>query len=170
MTSAWIAPEQKSFFGGMSMLNCLAVGVGGFVGAVLRYLVSMIPLDKTGSFPVNTLLINVRQRGKKSAQCEKSAHWADFFDCNAGRYRGRSVLFMLPCLFPNGNVSRLATPQSANADSSPKRGAKGALHHKHNRRGRPLCRPRSLSKNMCSRAQIREPRGSLRGQGPPQIQ
>ena len=41
------------------MLNCLAVGVGGFVGSVLRYLVSMIPLDKTGSFPVNTLLINV---------------------------------------------------------------------------------------------------------------
>lgn len=37
------------------MLNCLAVGVGSFVGAVLRYLVSMIPLDKTGSFPVNTL-------------------------------------------------------------------------------------------------------------------
>ena len=38
------------------MLNCLAVGAGGFVGAVLRYLVSMIPLDKTGAFPVNTLL------------------------------------------------------------------------------------------------------------------
>ena len=52
---------------------------------------------------------------------------------------------------------------SLSLDSSPKRGAKGALHHKHNRRGRPLCRPRSLSKNMCSRAQIREPRGSLRG-------
>ena len=41
------------------MLNCLAVGVGGFVGAVLRYLVSMIPLDKTGAVPVNTLLINI---------------------------------------------------------------------------------------------------------------
>lgn len=41
------------------MLNCLAVGAGGFVGAVLRYLVSMIPLDKTGAFPVNTLLINI---------------------------------------------------------------------------------------------------------------
>ena len=41
------------------MLNCLAVGAGGFVGAVLRYLVSMIPLDKTGTFTVNTLLINV---------------------------------------------------------------------------------------------------------------
>lgn len=40
------------------MLNCLAVGAGGFVGAVLRYLVSMIPLDKTGAFP-NTLLINI---------------------------------------------------------------------------------------------------------------
>ena len=37
------------------MINCLVIGVGGFVGAVLRYLVSMIPLDKTGSFPVNTL-------------------------------------------------------------------------------------------------------------------
>ena len=41
------------------MLNCLAVGAVGFVGAVLRYLVSMIPLDKTGAFPVNTLLINI---------------------------------------------------------------------------------------------------------------
>lgn len=41
------------------MLNCLAVGAGGFVGAVLRYLVSMIPLDKTGAFPMNTLLINI---------------------------------------------------------------------------------------------------------------
>lgn len=41
------------------MLNCLAVGAGGFVGAVLRYLVSMIPLDKTGAVSVNTLLINI---------------------------------------------------------------------------------------------------------------
>ena len=41
------------------MLNCLAVGAGGFVGAVLRYLVSMIPLDKTRAFPVNPLLINI---------------------------------------------------------------------------------------------------------------
>ena len=34
------------------MLNYLAVGAGGFVGAVLRYLVSMIPLDKTGGASV----------------------------------------------------------------------------------------------------------------------
>ena len=41
------------------MLNCLAVGLGGFLGSVLRYLLSLVPLDRTGSFPVNTLLTNV---------------------------------------------------------------------------------------------------------------
>ncbi|MGN0534261.1 MAG: fluoride efflux transporter CrcB [Eubacterium sp.] len=41
------------------MLNCLAVGLGGFLGAVLRYLVSLIPIKNTHSFPVNTLLINI---------------------------------------------------------------------------------------------------------------
>lgn len=41
------------------MLNCLAVGAGGFIGAVLRYLLSMIPIRETGSFPINTLIINV---------------------------------------------------------------------------------------------------------------
>lgn len=41
------------------MLNCVAVGAGGFIGAVLRYGISLLPLDRTGSFPVNTLLINV---------------------------------------------------------------------------------------------------------------
>lgn len=92
------------------MLNCLAVGVGGFVGAVLRYLVSMIPLDKTGSFPVNTLLINVRQRGKKSAQCEKSAHWADFFDCNAGRYRGAFCALYVAVPFPKWQYLKTGDP------------------------------------------------------------
>ena len=41
------------------MLNCLAVGLGGFLGSVLRYLLSLVPLDRSGSFPVNTLLTNV---------------------------------------------------------------------------------------------------------------
>lgn len=41
------------------MLNCLIVGAGGFIGAVLWYLMSQLPLDKSGVFPVNTLLINV---------------------------------------------------------------------------------------------------------------
>lgn len=39
------------------MLNCLAVGAGGFIGAVLRYLIGLIPL-KT-EFPFKTLLVNL---------------------------------------------------------------------------------------------------------------
>ena len=41
------------------MLNCLAVGFGGFVGAVLRYLISLIPIKNPESFPVNTFIINL---------------------------------------------------------------------------------------------------------------
>ena len=41
------------------MLNCLAVGAGGFLGAVLRYLCSLLPLGRDGGFPVGTLLVNV---------------------------------------------------------------------------------------------------------------
>lgn len=41
------------------MLNCLAVGLGGFLGSILRYLAGFIPLSKSGGFPVNTLLINI---------------------------------------------------------------------------------------------------------------
>lgn len=39
------------------MLNCLAVGAGGFIGAVLRYLISLVPL-KT-DFPLKTLAVNL---------------------------------------------------------------------------------------------------------------
>ena len=41
------------------MLNCLVVGLGGFVGAVLRYLISLIPIKNPESFPVNTFIINI---------------------------------------------------------------------------------------------------------------
>ena len=41
------------------MLECLAVGLGGFIGAVCRYLVGKIPLKNPGSFPVHTFLINI---------------------------------------------------------------------------------------------------------------
>ncbi|MDD6276295.1 MAG: fluoride efflux transporter CrcB, partial [Clostridia bacterium] len=41
------------------MLNCIAVGVGGFLGSVLRYLFGKIPVKELTAFPVNTLLINV---------------------------------------------------------------------------------------------------------------
>ena len=39
--------------------NCLAVGAGGFVGAVFRYLVGFIPQLQRGAFPLHTLLINI---------------------------------------------------------------------------------------------------------------
>lgn len=41
------------------MLNCLFVGIGGFIGAVLRYLISLIPIKNPVSFPVNTFIINI---------------------------------------------------------------------------------------------------------------
>ena len=41
------------------MLNSLAVGIGGFVGSILRYWVGQLPLRGKAVFPVNTLLINV---------------------------------------------------------------------------------------------------------------
>ena len=41
------------------LLNCIFVGVGGFIGSVLRYLVSLIPLRHESGFPLVTLGINV---------------------------------------------------------------------------------------------------------------
>lgn len=41
------------------MLNFLAVGAGGFIGAAARYAMSLIPLNRSGVFPVNTLITNV---------------------------------------------------------------------------------------------------------------
>ena len=39
------------------MWKLLAVGLGGALGAILRYLISLLPLK--GSFPVWTLLTNL---------------------------------------------------------------------------------------------------------------
>ena len=41
------------------MIDCLAVGVGGFVGSVARYLAGKIPVPNPAAFPINTLLINI---------------------------------------------------------------------------------------------------------------
>ncbi len=41
------------------MLDCLFVGIGGFVGTVLRYLVGLVPVKPASGFPVTTLFINV---------------------------------------------------------------------------------------------------------------
>lgn len=41
------------------MLNILAVGAGGFVGSVLRYLIGLIPVSETTLFPIKTFIINI---------------------------------------------------------------------------------------------------------------
>ena len=41
------------------MLKILAVGAGGFVGAALRYLISLIPINEAFAFPIKTFAINV---------------------------------------------------------------------------------------------------------------
>lgn len=41
------------------MINVIAVGLGGFVGAVLRYLIGLIPLNEPWTFPIKTFGINV---------------------------------------------------------------------------------------------------------------
>ncbi len=41
------------------MLNVLTVGAGGFVGAALRYLAGLIPIETKSGFPVKTFAINI---------------------------------------------------------------------------------------------------------------
>lgn len=45
---------------GLAMMNVLAVGCGGFIGTVARYLLSMfINRYNTSGFPISTLIINI---------------------------------------------------------------------------------------------------------------
>lgn len=39
--------------------ECLMVGLGGFVGSVLRYLMGFIPIKESTMFPINTFIINI---------------------------------------------------------------------------------------------------------------
>lgn len=41
------------------MIECLFVGIGGFIGSVCRYLIGLIPVSSSNGFPVKTLVINV---------------------------------------------------------------------------------------------------------------
>ena len=43
----------------ISMLNCMIVGLGGFLGSVCRYLIGLIPVREGTVFPVKTFAINV---------------------------------------------------------------------------------------------------------------
>lgn len=40
-------------------VKCLIVGTGGFVGSILRYLISLIPINEKYIFPIKTLITNV---------------------------------------------------------------------------------------------------------------
>ena len=39
--------------------ECLMVGLGGFLGSVLRYLIGFIPIKESTTFPINTFIINI---------------------------------------------------------------------------------------------------------------
>lgn len=41
------------------LINSLSVGIGGFLGSVLRYLLSLVPFLNKGAIPYQTLLANV---------------------------------------------------------------------------------------------------------------
>lgn len=41
------------------MLNVIAVGAGGFIGAVFRYLIGLVPVNETMIFPIKTFTINI---------------------------------------------------------------------------------------------------------------
>ena len=41
------------------MTACIYVGMGGFIGSILRYLIGLIPLKTTHGFPLLTLFINI---------------------------------------------------------------------------------------------------------------
>ena len=40
-------------------MDLIAVGLGGFIGAVLRYLIGLIPMNETTTFPIKTFVINI---------------------------------------------------------------------------------------------------------------
>ena len=41
------------------MIDCMIVGLGGFIGTVCRYLIGLIPVNEGTVFPVKTFLINI---------------------------------------------------------------------------------------------------------------
>ena len=41
------------------MLDCIMVGIGGFIGSVCRYLIGLLPSEINNGFPMKTLAINV---------------------------------------------------------------------------------------------------------------
>ena len=40
-------------------MDCIMVGLGGFIGSVCRYLIGLLPIEGDHGFPIKTLVINV---------------------------------------------------------------------------------------------------------------
>ena len=43
----------------IDMIECIVVGMGGFIGAVCRYLIGLIPVKESFVFPIKTFGINI---------------------------------------------------------------------------------------------------------------
>ena len=41
------------------MMDCIAVGFGGMIGSILRYLAGKIPVSSASGFPYKTMTINI---------------------------------------------------------------------------------------------------------------
>lgn len=41
------------------MINCLIVALGGALGAISRYLITLLPMNPENGFPIKTFLINI---------------------------------------------------------------------------------------------------------------
>lgn len=41
------------------MINCAVVGIGGAIGSILRYLISLIPIKENFLFPIKTFAVNI---------------------------------------------------------------------------------------------------------------
>lgn len=51
--------EERFTERGRLMLECLFVGLGGFIGSVARYLIGLIAVETASGFPVKTFAINL---------------------------------------------------------------------------------------------------------------
>ncbi|WP_459537742.1 fluoride efflux transporter CrcB [Methanobrevibacter sp.] len=43
----------------MILIKSMIVGLGGAIGSIIRFLIGLIPLNETTSFPINTFIVNV---------------------------------------------------------------------------------------------------------------
>ena len=51
--------EERFTKRGRLMLECLFVGLGGFIGSVARYLIGLLAVETASGFPVKTFCINL---------------------------------------------------------------------------------------------------------------